>query len=64
MASVKMHGQVLLMTDKAMEAFGLRQGQPITPQLHIEILKFNIADCKAKIAQQQEDSILNAEVIA
>lgn len=63
MANVTLGGHILLMTDSAMEHFGLRQGQSITPELHIEILKFNIAECQRKIAEQQEDEILSAEVI-
>jgi hypothetical protein len=54
----------LLMTDSAMEHFGLRQGQSITAELHIEILQYNIAECKRKIAEQSEDELLSAEVIS
>jgi hypothetical protein len=37
MASVEMNGMTLLMLDEAVEHFGLRQGQTITPLEHIEI---------------------------
>jgi hypothetical protein len=63
MASVTLNGHTLLMTASAMEHFGLRPGQPITTELHIEILQFNIAECKQKIIEMAEDELLSAEVI-
>ena len=57
------NGNLLSMTDESMEHFGFHRGQVLSNAQIIEVLKFNIAECNRKIAEQKEDAILNADVI-
>jgi transketolase N-terminal domain/subunit len=56
-------GNTIVLTAAAMEHFGFYTGQTLSNAQIIEVLKFNIAECTRKIAEQEEDEVLNAEVI-